>query len=110
MDYGLVKLNKAIGDTTGWLGYSYNQSTVAEEIRISGYPGNKGATQWAMTGKVLAQSTHRIWYTIDTDNGQSGSPIYMANFAAVGVHTDGLITWNGGKRIHEDMFNWMKSF
>lgn len=68
------------------------------------------STRWFMSGNIIAQSEYRLWYPIDTTNGQSGSPIYIQNALAVGVHTSGLTAWNGGKRIHEDMFNWMKSF
>ncbi len=110
MDYGLVKLNRTIGSSTGWFGYGYNQTSVGTKVRISGYPGEKSQTQWAMNGNIFAQSEHRMWYTIDTTGGQSGSPIYLPTYTAVGVHTTGRTTWNGGKRIHEDMFNWMKSF
>lgn len=110
MDYALVKLNRTIGSATGWFGYGCNQTSVGTKVRISGYPGEKNRTQWFMSGNIIAQSEYRLWYPIDTTNGQSGSPIYIQNALAVGVHTSGLTAWNGGKRIHEDMFNWMKSF
>ena len=110
MDYGLIKLNKAIGNQIGWFGYGYDQTSVGTRVRIAGYPGEKNQTQWAMTGNIFAQSANRLWYTIDTTGGQSGSPIYIPGNTAVGVHTDGLTTWNGGKRIHKDMFDWMRSY
>ena len=110
MDYALVKLNRTIGSQTGWFGYGYEQTSVGTKVRITGYPGEKNQTQWYMSGNIFAQSQYRLWYTIDTTPGQSGAPIYLPTYIAVGVHTDGLVTWNGGKRIHEDMFNWMKSY
>lgn len=110
MDYALVKLNRTIGSQTGWFGYGYEQTSVGTKVRITGYPGEKNQTQWYMSGNILAQSANRLWYTIDTTDGQSGAPIYLPTYTAVGVHTDGLTTWNGGKRIHKDMFDWMKSY
>ena len=110
MDYALVKLNRTVGSQTGWFGYGYEQTSVGTKVRITGYPGEKNQTQWYMSGNIFAQSQYRLWYTIDTTPGQSGAPIYLPTYIAVGVHTDGLVTWNGGKRIHEDMFNWMKSY
>jgi glutamyl endopeptidase len=80
-DYGAVKLNCTIGNTTGWLGRWWTTaSQVNLPIAIVGYPGDKpSSTQWGGAGRVEASETRKTRYFIDTAGGQSGAPVIQAD-------------------------------
>ncbi len=78
-------------------------------LNISGYPGDKGGkTQWFHARPVLRLTDRRIFYTIDTMGGHSGSPVYIClpngNRTAVGIHTYGAATENSGTRFIGPIF------
>ena len=77
-DFGAIKLNCAIGDTTGWFGFFWQAKTLKNIAAIiAGYPGDKPpGTQWKGTGKVAISYPQQSFYTIDTAPGQSGSGVY----------------------------------
>lgn len=80
-DYGSVKLNCTIGNTTGWLGRWWTTaSQVNLPIAIVGYPGDKpSSTQWGGAGRVAASETRKTRYFVDTAGGQSGAPVIQAD-------------------------------
>ena len=58
-------------------------------VTISGYPGEKNHTQWShendlFTSNFTDLENPLLFYDIDTTGGQSGSPIYNAQFEVVG--------------------------
>lgn len=80
-DYGAIKLNCTIGNTTGWFGRWWQSTTqVNTPIAVIGYPGDKPAsTQWGGAGKVAVSETRRTRYKIDTAGGQSGGVVVQAD-------------------------------
>ncbi|MBQ0958970.1 trypsin-like serine protease [Ideonella sp. 4Y11] len=80
-DYGSVKLNCTVGNTTGWLGRWWTTgSQVNLPIAIVGYPGDKpSATQWGGAGRIAASETRKTRYFVDTAGGQSGAPVIQAD-------------------------------
>lgn len=80
-DYGAVKLNCTVGNTTGWLGRWWTTaSQVNLPIAIVGYPGDKpSSTQWGGAGRVEASETRKTRYFVDTAGGQSGAPVIQAD-------------------------------
>lgn len=78
-DFGALKLNCDIGDTTGWFGFFWQSKTLKNlNSTISGYPGDKTfGTQWKGTGKVTVSQGQQTFYSIDTAGGQSGSGVYI---------------------------------
>ena len=112
-DYGLLKLDKSIGNTVGYLGYTYNGGAVDKTIRVIGYPSKVDDVtkyiQYESSGKIKNVYTNRLHYTADTSGGQSGSPILLGS-TAIGVHTSGNTSVNKGKRIHYDMYAWMNAW
>lgn len=88
-------------------------------VTIGGYPAREQSTQLFASSNPLAQvDDERIAYWLDTDNGQSGSPIFLGSRDKpsryiIGIHTDrkensptvdGKAT-NSGVRINEAKFN-----
>ena len=111
-DYGAFKLNCAIGETTGWLGYYPTLASQAGlSVLLMGYPGDKPyGTLWAGAGAIVASEARKTRYTIDTGGGQSGAPVLEADrgasladcfgTCAVAIHTSGeLDGTNSGTRI-----------
>ena len=115
-DYGAIRLNCSVGDTTGWFGYFHQAASHnGQQAIIAGYPGDKGGhTMWTMTGTISATLPRRLTYTVDTYGGQSGAPVYTNNNAncqgpcvraihAYGV--GGVDTENSGTRIIQEVAN-----
>ena len=80
-DYGSVKLNCTIGNSTGWLGRWWTTaSQVNLPVAIVGYPGDKpSSTQWGGAGRIAASETRKTRYFVDTAGGQSGAPVLQAD-------------------------------
>jgi glutamyl endopeptidase len=112
-DYGAIKLNCSIGDSTGWFGFRWQSASLNYQFSyISGYPGDKPyGTQWRSDDYVRSTATRRIYYANDTYGGHSGSPVWNdgANCSPCGIaiHAYGVGTngYNGGTRITEAVFN-----
>lgn len=110
-DYALIKLNTSIGSQTGTLTYVYGYGSVGLDVTISGYPGDKLITQWRSSGTINVLTDYIFRYNNDTEDGQSGSPIYVGIFSYVyGIHTRGYQYYNEGNRITYDMYSFMNSF
>ncbi|HSK25375.1 MAG TPA: trypsin-like serine protease [Jiangellales bacterium] len=109
-DYGAIILPTPLGNTVGWYGfgvYSDGQLT-GSTVNISGYPGDKPAgTQWYHSNRVSAVNPTKVYYTVDTMGGQSGSAVYQIRDGArmaVAVHAYGGATANHGTRINTQVF------
>ena len=75
-DYGAIKLNCSIGNTTGWYGYFWTSASLnGLPTIINGYPGDKPLTQWRSSGLVRVTQAQRVFYQNDTLGGQSGAPV-----------------------------------
>ena len=120
-DYGAIKLNCSVGNTTGWFGFWWQSASLNGLFtRVSGYPGDKPLTQWQSTDQVRATTTNQVFYANDTVGGNSGGPVWQnrgstASFCqgvcALAVHAYGLHgffphnTYNHGSRITQARFN-----
>lgn len=108
-DYAVVEVGSQIGKSTGLFGFTTSSSTGTSVI-VNGYAGGKQQQQWLMSGKITATTTNKVAYAIDTNDGQSGSPIYNNSYEAVGIHTGGNSTNNSGTRITSSLYNWLVTF
>lgn len=125
-DYGVVKLNCSIGNTTGWFGYwSQAGSLNGLPTIISGYPGDKPLQQWKSTDKVQTTEARQVFYLNDTFGGMSGSPVYYkrpagssgcSGFCSMAIHAYGLhgipphSTQNHGTRIVSSVVNNLRAW
>jgi V8-like Glu-specific endopeptidase len=108
-DFALVTLNTPIGNSTGWFGYAAYSTVNGLTGNLGGYPGDlSGGTRlYYHYGAISSSTTNRVYYTIDTFNGQSGSGVYRidnGNRYIFAVHTSGYTTYNGGTRITTGRF------
>ncbi|MES1023146.1 trypsin-like serine protease [Gloeocapsa sp. BRSZ] len=114
-DFALITLNKNIGNTTGWLGYAYYPSINGITANLAGYPGdrNSGLGLYYHYGPVMSSTSQRLFYSIDTAGGQSGSGVYRrinSDRYVFAVHTNGSggTLYNSGARIDSQKFNDIK--
>lgn len=104
-DMALLLLEKPVGLQTGWGGMmsSQDQDLKSLKINISGYPSDKGFQQlWTMEHKLEKFDKEEFSYEIDTEGGQSGSPIWTMikeDPYIIGVHTQGDTDKNLGVRL-----------
>ena len=116
-DYGAIKLNTALGNTVGWLGYGVklDENVVKKNVRIFGYPADKPeGTMWGTRRDIKGVEERKLYYKIDTFGGQSGSPVYgkLSNTCqpcAFGIHAYGIGIEpypgsNSGTRVSDGVF------
>jgi V8-like Glu-specific endopeptidase len=112
-DYGVIVLpsNQKLGNTVGWMGLANLSfwSLLGLLVNSSGYPGDKPyGTQWWNANRILAVSSRRIYYQIDTYGGQSGSPVWRYKNGKrhiIAIHTTGGAPFNGATRITDPVFD-----
>src|ERR1700722_15716726 len=117
-DLALIILDRSMGIQTGWCGLLCleDNDLLQEEIRITGYPGDKGFKQmWTMSHAIKKVEPERIFYDIDTYGGQSGSGIWInkwGNPYTIGIHTlgeGGMYEGNSGVRLSLGKFQQLIS-
>lgn len=113
-DYAVLALNSSIGSKTGYFGVHGTTGTVSDTVTVAGYPGGSLKGQlWKMSGTIASKTSYKYFYKIDTQGGQSGSPIYRYNstngYQSVGIHTTGSSSTNSGTKITPTIFDWMYS-
>lgn len=115
-DYGAVKLNCTVGNTTGWFGFFWQAaSLVGLPVQVSGYPGDKPfGTHWSGSGDIEVSEVRKTRYKIDTAGGQSGGPVFQTDRTgsfctgpcANTIHAYGVSNGrNSGTRINQEVFN-----
>ena len=107
-DWGIIKLDKPVGDEVGWFGMTTPTDDVLQGnfATVIGYPGDKQAgTLWQNRNKVIGFTSKSINYTADTFNGQSGGPVVDDNAVIYAIHNGGGRNNNGGQRITADLFS-----
>ena len=119
LDWGLVKLDKPLGDRTGWFGLTWRSGDYQDTgVELRGYPYDKAPGElWGMGGTVTESRGNQLCYSMDTYPAQSGSPLYMSDGAfAIGIHAYGTVRgrqqpgrecpqeYNAGTRITKGLF------
>lgn len=115
-DYGVIILDTPLGERAGTFGvgvYTREQLS-AVTANISGYPGGAlSGTQWFHSRKLKEIMAERVFYDVDTEDGQSGAPVWRIinrRRYAFAIHTYGGTSRNSGTRItaavHENLMAW----
>lgn len=111
-DWCVVTLQNDLGTNNGWFGVgTTNGSLKGTSVTISRYPGEtagKAGFQYRHSGTILSSAVYTVNYIIDTEGGQSGSPVYDSDYIAWAIHTTGGIYANSGVRFTSDLFNIVK--
>jgi glutamyl endopeptidase len=116
-DVGVVWLRTPIGERLGWFGIGVYSDAQLRDLIVNnaGYPNDKiPDTQWFNAGRIVKTNPKTITYGLDTEPGQSGSPIFRFDVAdqriVVAVHAYGDNADNFGVRITDAMFETMSGW
>ncbi len=111
-DLGVIWLDKPIGKKLGWFGVSTYANNQFDNLIVntSGYPSDKRlGTQWYNAGRIDEINKNTLSYGLDTQPGQSGSPIFHYDTnnqrLVVAVHAYGFGSKNVGIRINNEVFD-----
>jgi glutamyl endopeptidase len=115
-DYGAVKLNCTVGNTTGYFGFFWQAASLTGlSATVEGYPGDKPLTLWKAGGSISMTQDRQVFYLQDTYAGQSGSPVFQnrsgCGQCSMAIHAYGLHggsphnQYNHGTRITQSVFN-----
>lgn len=114
-DMALIKLSKPVDVRVGYLPLT-TVVPLGSKIQVAGYPF---ASDWkigflySMWGQVSAQDGNLIQYQIDTESGQSGSPVLNEKNEIVAVHTLGFedgnqnYTHNSARLVKQDSLDML---
>ena len=116
-DWGMIELDKSLGDKTGWFGYSWIQNDIEEcVLTISGYPSDHQYYQLKMSGPVVNVTTTQFRFYMDATSGQSGSPLYTSNYSVYGIFVAtqsskyGDEEINVASRINAEVYYYLSHF
>lgn len=123
-DMAVIKLDRTIGNTTGWLGYgSFSDGTLnGNGLHLSAYDGDRdgGTSQLYRNGYPDSLSSKRIEYKMDTSGGSSGGGLYVLlnnNRYCAGVNAYQSKWWffgwnyvNGGTRLDNTKVGWINNW
>lgn len=107
-DYAIIPAN-GVSTNIGICGIkAASTNIVGSSITIPGYPsyykGSGNSIMLTHNGSVARQSGSMLYYTIDTDDGNSGSPIFQGTMLC-GIHAYGHNSSreNSGRRVEGDL-------
>ncbi|TFY88968.1 serine protease [Pseudomonas kairouanensis] len=116
-DVGVVWLQKPLGKRLGWFGIaSYSDKDLVDLIvNTAGYPADKRiGTQWFNAGRIDSVDADTLYYGLDTQPGQSGSPVFQfdaqSRRVALAVHAYGADDRNQGIRINDEIYDLFSSW
>ncbi|MBB5924301.1 glutamyl endopeptidase [Actinoalloteichus hoggarensis] len=116
-DWGAIRLNCKIGNTTGWIGMRWQTGSFNDQYaNVRGYPAEKRPvnTMWTHGEPIRQTAGNQLFYTIDTSGGQSGSPVFIVDSGsqlAIAIHAYGTsnVAYNKGTRITRGLFDFLIS-
>ncbi len=107
-DYGVYKLKTNVGSKTGWFGakWSLTNAKLKNKVAIiSGY--RRGVLKRGRGNVNVLDSTH-IKYTIDTQPGTSGCPVYTTTNYAYGINIAENNQYNIAHRLTNAVYKLYK--
>lgn len=82
--WGLIELDKPLGNTAGYYGFSAAGS-VGKDVILTGFHGDKDVMSTSK-GKITDIQNNVLYHNCDMISGASGSPIYESSGMAYGVN------------------------
>ena len=111
-DYGYIVFPNNLGNVTGWIAIGSRANSVLNNMTVN-VTGYSDGFFYDGEGEITSVTATRIRYDTDTQDGQSGAPVYYYDSSygyevAVGIHThgpSGLVRKNSGWRITADFIH-----
>lgn len=111
--------HEGVGERLGYFGFAHfpNEKLDMLLVNNAGYPFEAAkpfATQWFNGGRIRGVEAGHVTYMIDTEGGQSGSPVFFYDADAdqrlvIAVHCVGYYP-NRGVRITPDVFALLRGW
>lgn len=106
VDYGVVILPKPFSQLRRFMVPKVATDAEMQDLRIrglitiAGYPGDRPVgTMWRHSEKLKRFTPRRLYYSVDTCPGHSGSPIWAPSrnggLRIIGIHTSGILDEQG---------------
>lgn len=98
-DYGCMKLEEAVGNEVGWFGYQYgvpDRTLKSTYLYIAGY---RFGVLTRDGGYAVPRGRQCIEYTMDMEPGNSGSPVFTADYHAFAINIAENDKVNTGYRL-----------
>lgn len=114
-DWALLELNKDIGNSCGYRGIAYSEDYSGftnQNVTVAGYPYPHRYYQYQATGPVKIADALNLYYDVDTESGQSGSPVWDSAGYCVAIHVRGTydgMPWNAASNITKSRFEFFTS-
>lgn len=127
-DFGAIHLSPAaeeITRKTGWFATAVmsDAALVKQRVNVSGYPATvrtsrpNGTQQFFHAKQIVSVSPLRVFYDIDTTEGQSGSPVWLQTASGprvIGIHAYGVSTAspraNSGPRLTQPVLSLIEEW
>ena len=119
-DYAVVTLKKSLSEDHGYFqlggdGTSLDRTGIENlSLGLIGYLGSYGGMyRQASKEHFFRYESFTLRYMMDTDNGQSGSPVYrMKNgkYYIVAVHIRGSVNGNGGRYLDSTVKSYIRKY
>ena len=116
-DLAAIYLDDSVGEETGWFAFGVKSNGFIKDLKVnvSGYPVDQGGGKYQYFSKGVVDLNQsdkfRIFYTADTERGQSGGPVWFQDErnqpVVIGTHVYGVsrgFTLNSATRINSDIF------
>lgn len=102
-DIAVIKLKRPVPSTVGYV-TPVTSVALNNRIQIPGYPlpRSYAYSMYTMYGSVTEVETDLIAYKVDTEAGQSGSPVLNDKNQVVGIHIVGTDNFNIARRVQAD--------
>lgn len=112
-DWAIIIVDGNIGENNGWLGFGMSNNLVGKGVTVAGYTGaygDKYGKLYKKEGNIADVSRKKVFYNLSTISGQSGGPVFDADYIAWAVHTSGygVSAYNSGTRIDAGLFSLLK--
>lgn len=106
-DFAVLVLDSPIGKKTGHMSVAAmsDEKLTTQRLTLAGYPKERGSTLWSHSGRLRGVSPDFLLYDLDTEEGQSGSCLFISSedaYTVVGIHTLGDKAGNSGVRINDE--------
>ena len=112
-DYGFIVFNDdTVSKSTGYMGIRTVPSN-SDKLYTAGYPDAMGTYyMYGATGDIIRMNGDLIYHNMDTQKGQSGSPVYIIGSNGypylVAMHSTSSVPENIARRLDPGLFYWLQ--
>jgi len=111
LDYALLRLDKKLGHTYGWLELDRGNETLNGAVKVIQHPRGRSKEIARQQSAIVGHFPTALHYIADTDGGSSGSPVFLLQGnVVIALHHVGTKQYNEGiliRTIVPEIRNWL---